>query len=214
MKPIAPDYDYGGDPALDLPRYSRAEVPDLCGISDGRLKGILDRGYVMLSVDHNPGSGKHRIFTGGDVLQITGAARASEIGVPMRSAGAFAKILYDTAVAVLNYPGRATGLGIALYPDTDGEWRMNSFTDAEPLDGTQLPCAYNVISVSKLIQEVFSKIDTSLPAPGSEQAPPPPTIGIPNPFHKGRGRRTAPHSSDVEIRDASESVGANKSDEH
>ena len=54
------------DPLLDEPVFTRWDVTSIAEISDGQLKGILDRKQIVLGTEHNPGSGRRRMFTGAD----------------------------------------------------------------------------------------------------------------------------------------------------
>lgn len=193
-----------GDPALDRPQYDREQVLEKLGATDGQLKGILDRKLVVLSIDHNPGTGNRRLYTGGDIVRLAAALSGSSVGIPMRYANQFSTIVYDTACARMNH-GPVAGLAIASYP-SDDQWRFIGFSDRAPLDKTKLPSAYCILDVDQLLNSILPKLDTSF----SEEdrlkwnPPPPSARTFADPFAKGRGRSTTPMPIDREVVDAAE----------
>lgn len=151
--------DYPHLPILHVAQFSRDDVMAVCEISSGVLKGILDRKQVQLQSDHNPGSGRRRMFTGGDILKINSAVVSSSIGFPLR----WAHILADRVMTRAN--GKLSGMtlescnhfALAFYPDTAGEdWAFVPILDGIP--ASPLPIACQQIDVDRLIDETASKL--------------------------------------------------------
>jgi len=146
-------------PLLDEPQFSRDDVFNVCGISSGVLKGILDRKQVLLATEHNPGTGRRRMFTGSDVLKINTAVTAGTINFPLR----WAYLLADQVVTRANTRRSALGepehrLKYAFYPAKDGEdWAIVAVRDDEPV--APLPIAVQLLDVDRLIDETLAKLN-------------------------------------------------------
>jgi hypothetical protein len=147
-------------PILYDPQFSRDDVLKVCDTSSGTLKGILDRKQVTLRSEHNPGTGRRRMFTGGDILKINTAIIASGIGFPLRWVYILADQVERRAL------GRLTGTslegcqhyGMAFHPNKAGDdWAFVPIKDGQ--EATPLPIACQIIDVDRLIDETLAKLN-------------------------------------------------------
>jgi hypothetical protein len=147
-------------PILYNPQFSRDDALKVCDISSGVLKGIIDRKQVTLRSEHNPGTGRRRMYTGGDILKINTANIANGIGFPLR----WAYILADQVER--RAAGKLTGtalenckhFGMAFYPNKAGDdWAFVAIKDGQ--EATPLPIACQVIDVDRLIDETIAKLN-------------------------------------------------------
>ena len=69
---------------LDAEQFSQADALAVTGLSAGQLKGILDRRQITLRSQHNPGTGRRRMFCGDDIIRLATAYEASRIDFPLR----------------------------------------------------------------------------------------------------------------------------------
>jgi len=147
-------------PILYAPQFSRDDVLKVCDTTSGTLKGILDRKQVTLRSEHNPGTGRRRMFTGSDILKINTAIIASGIGFPLR----WVYILADQVER--RAAGRLTGtslegcrhFGMAFHPNKAGDdWAFVPIKDGQ--EASPLPIACQIIDVDRLIDETLAKLN-------------------------------------------------------
>lgn len=142
---------------LDEPQFSRRDVLDLTGLTDAQLKNTLDRDLVRLASVHNPGTGRRRMFTGGDILKIIGAHTMSAIGFPMRWSYLIADQIERRASNRLIGNDLTPDLTIVTFPRPDGDWEMVPMWEGRQ-DQPQLPVAVQGLQVDRLIDEVLAKL--------------------------------------------------------
>ncbi len=144
---------------LFAPQFSRDDVLAVTGITSGVLKGILDRKQVTLQGDHNPGTGRRRMYTGGDILKIATADAGNAIGFPLR----FAYLLADSVFRRAS--GRLTGTALepcthfamAFYPNATGDdCAFVPVFDGKP--ASALPVGYQFLDCDRLIDETVAKL--------------------------------------------------------
>ena len=144
----------------DKPQFTVAEVCKITGATPKALEHFLNpaREMVRLMGDWvNPGTGKRRIFTGSQVLQIAAAYTMNAIGFPQR----WSIALTDTVA--LRAKQRSMGLAlqsnksVITYPMSNGDWAVvpvyHEMTK-EPI----LPVAVQVLDVDRLIDQVLGQL--------------------------------------------------------
>lgn len=143
---------------LDEPQFARRDVLELTGLSDAQLKNTLDRDLVSLANRHNPGTGRRRMFTGGDVLKLTVAHTMSAIGFPMRWSHIIADQVERRAINRVIGLASGTDLMIATYPNAAGDdWAFVTLS-SENQDPPGLPLAVQLLAVDKLIDNTLAKL--------------------------------------------------------
>jgi hypothetical protein len=160
---------------LDEPQFSRTDVLDITGLSDGQLKGILDRQQVVLRAEHNPGTGRRRMFTGSDIIKIAVANGMSGIGFPMRWAYLVADDVARRASFRMEGVDFTPGLSIATYPNATGDdWvRVPIYTNMP--EQPKLPAFVQLLKVDQLIDEIVAKLKAVV------EEKPLPSFDIPEP---------------------------------
>lgn len=138
--------------------YSKADALRVAGITAGQLKGIEDRGQVWLSGGHNPGRGRPRVYAGRDILALTVARYASQLGFPLR----FLNLLVDQFVsraddrcATVHLEPRP--MVLAVYPLSGGpeaDWASIEIVDDVP--ARPLPPAFVIFALDQIIDEVIA----------------------------------------------------------
>ncbi len=170
------------DELLDVPRFTRAEVMRVAGLTSAQLKNTLDRDLVRLHGGNNPGTGRRRLFTGGDVLKLTAAHTLSGIGFPLRWFYLVADEIHRRAqrrsIEARLGVRDITGFGVVMYPLPDGDWMRVPFHDDEE-PPSDLPPAVQVLRVDALIDRVRAKLEDLAageepPSFPDEKAPEPP----------------------------------------
>lgn len=147
---------------LDAPQFTRDDVLRVTGLTSAQLKNTLDRDLVTLSSQHNPGTGRRRLFTGGDILKLTAAHTMSGIGFPMKWFYLVADDIYRRAtrrrIETELGAQEIAGYGFLTYPMSNGDWARIALYDgmAEP---DNLPVAYQVVEVDRLIDRVMAKLE-------------------------------------------------------
>jgi len=144
-------------PILNDQQFSRDDVLRITTLSAGQLKGILDREQVTLRSNHNPGSGRRRMFAGSDILKIETARVAGEIGFPLKRVYQLADRVDRRATHVLDGTAKSETfkkMGLAFYPNKDGtDIAFVPILDGKP--ASPLPVAVRVLDVDRLITETF-----------------------------------------------------------
>ncbi len=146
------------DPILTALQFPMTEVPEIAGISAGQLKGIVDRREVVLR-EHNPGTGRRRMVSGGEILRIITTFAASNLGFPQKWAHQIADQVYwrafnRTSASDLN-AGRGR-MSLVTYPLPDGDWANVPIWENEPKP--TLPASYQLFEVDRLIDETLKKL--------------------------------------------------------
>jgi hypothetical protein len=142
---------------LSADQFSRRDVIELTGLTDSQLKNTLDRDLVQLTSRHNPGSGRRRMFTGGDILKIVVAHTMSAIGFPMKWSYLIANDVERRASNSLIGAAKLDGLKVASYPQEDGDWARVEIRPGDP-DPAPLPIAYQILEVDRIINETLAKL--------------------------------------------------------
>jgi hypothetical protein len=154
---VGPNLQY--DALLKDPQFTMAEVASVAGITETQLKGVLDRKEVVLS-RHSPGSGRRRLASGGEVLEIATTFTVNEIGYPQKWAWVLAEHVRRRAMfrrAGCDVNAHRGALCIASYPLPDGDWQHIEIWANEPRPA--LPISYQVLEVDRLIDETIAKLE-------------------------------------------------------
>lgn len=166
------------DSLLMAQQFTSADVLAVTGLSSGQLKGILDRNQITLSANHNPGTGRRRMFTGQDLIALSATHAASRIGFPLR----WGNVLAQQFLAHARRMRIEAGLGIqmppyalACYPADQGEdWAFVPVI-AGKLQG-EVPTSYQFLDMTREIDQTLAKLtaivgDEAVPAFAAPQPP-------------------------------------------
>lgn len=143
---------------LDEEQFSRRDVLELTGLSDAQLKNTLDRNLVSLANRHNPGTGRRRMFTGGDVLKLAAAHTMNAIGFPLRWSHILADMVERRAVNRLIGASTATEFAIITYPNAAGDDWCFLAVSSEMAEQPPLPLAFQLLAVDTLIDQTLAKL--------------------------------------------------------
>lgn len=147
---------------LDAEQFSQADVLSVTGLSAGQLKGILDRKQISLRSQHNPGTGRRRMFCGDDIIRLATAYHASRIGFPLR----WVQVLADQVGTRMNWLRAVAVTGgdtespvaFALFPQGDDEdWANVAVVAGKPSHPLPIACIY--FQVDRLLEEVTDKLE-------------------------------------------------------
>jgi hypothetical protein len=168
--------ELGTPSILSEPQFAQADVLVVAAISSGQLKGILDRKQVILVTDHNPGSGRRRMFTGSDILRISTANAVSRIGFPLRWVHLVADHVEQRAVRLLNgtTAHEPSGEQSLAFFQIDGGDDVQSVRIFDGKPEAPLPVAVQVLAVDRLINETIAKLQAVVadqPSPNFEVPP-------------------------------------------
>lgn len=144
----------------DKPQFTVAEVCKITGATPKALEHFLNpaRGLVRLMGDWvNPGTGKRRIFTGSQVLQIAAAYTMNHIGFPQRWSIGLADQVARRAKARTIGLSVQTEMSIITYPMSNGDWASIPIYK-EMTAAPQLPVAVQVLDVDRLIDQVLKQL--------------------------------------------------------
>lgn len=156
--------DFRDDPyhgLLDVEQFSQADALAVTGLSGGQLKGILDRQQITLRSQHNPGTGRRRMFCGDDIIRLAAAYEASRIGFPLR----WVHTLAEQVITRMNWLRAADVAGspcagplaYATFPQGDGEdWALVPVVDGKAAGPLPIGCIY--FQVDRLLSEVQAKL--------------------------------------------------------
>ncbi len=142
------------------PQFTVAEVCKITGATPKALEHFLtpSRGMVRLMGDWvNPGTGKRRIFTGGQVLQIAAAYAMKDIGFPQRFSIPLADHVVGRAKAIQIGLADRIKVSIITYPMANGDWALIPVyegMDVQP----KLPVAFHVLDVDRLVHQVHDQL--------------------------------------------------------
>jgi hypothetical protein len=158
---------------LDSPQFTRWDVTAVAEISDGQLKGILDRKQVVLSTKHNPGSGHRRMFTGSDVLKIVVAVSLSRCGFPLEFVHLVADALVRRAASKLAGLTDQPNFCLAAFPVRGGKrgeqtwtWQIAPVWDDMP-ERPHLPPFVHLIAADVVIDQILNRLQMLIEeAPG------------------------------------------------
>lgn len=145
------------------PQFLVADVCRIAGATPKALEHFLNpkRGLVRLSGPHvNPGTGRRRVFSGGQVLMIAAAYTMTRIGFPQRYAYLLAEDV-ERRAHFLSLPVAPpeTGMMLATYPMKDGEdWAVTRLFN-EMAEEPKLPVAVHLLDVDRLINEVRAQLE-------------------------------------------------------
>lgn len=167
------------------PQFLVADVCKITGTTPKALEHFVNpkRDLVRLIGPHvNPGTGRRRIFSGGQVLMIAAAYAMTRIGFPQRWVRQLADDVERRAL-FRSMPGgpAETNMALITYPSNDGEdWVVKRLYD-ERTDLVQVPVAYHTLLVDRLIDEVETQLESlvndkeiqgfSVPDPAPEMNP-------------------------------------------
>lgn len=144
------------------PQFLVSDVCKITGTTPKALEHFVNpkRDLVRLIGRHvNPGTGRRRVFTGGQVLMIAAAYAMTRIGFPQRWVRTLADDVERRALfrAMPGGDGK-TGMMIATYPMNSGDdWavtRLFNEMEKEP----ELPVAVHLLDVDRLIDQVTAQL--------------------------------------------------------
>lgn len=148
------------------PQFLVADVCKITGTTPKALEHFVSpkRDLVRLIGPHvNPGTGRRRVFTGGQVLMIAAAYAMTRIGFPQRWVRTLADSVERRALN-RTVPGGhwQTGLMIATYPMNEGDdWaviHLFNEIEKEPV----LPVAVHLLDVDRLIDQVKAQLEAMI----------------------------------------------------
>lgn len=168
----------------DEPQFLVADVCRITGATPKALEHFLNpaRGLVRLHGNWvNPGTGKRRMFTGGQLLMIAAAYAMNKIGFPQKFSATMAETIERRAKNRWAGLAQEPGMTILTYPMKDkDDWALKivyETTQEEP----QLPVAVQMLNADRLIDEVHAQLgaivageempDFSVPDPDPEPNP-------------------------------------------
>ncbi len=144
----------------DKPQFTLSEVCKMTGATPKALEHFLNpsRGLVRLMGDWvNPGTGKRRIFTGAQVLQIAAAYVMKDIGFPQRWSIGLSEQVARRAKARTIGLAEQTEMSIITYPMSNGDWALIPIYK-EMAHEPKLPLAVHVLDVDRLIDQVLVQL--------------------------------------------------------
>jgi hypothetical protein len=171
-------------PLLNVQQFTAADVLAVSGLTAGQLKGILDRNQITLSTNHNPGTGRRRMFTGQDLIALCAVQAAGQIGFPLRWGNALAQQVMRFAMRqhferAIN--AQRPHFALAFYPLADGEdYAFVPIHDGRAV--SPLPTAYQVLDVSREIDQTLAKLRAIVEGDPLPDFTPEPPKEYENPF--------------------------------
>lgn len=144
-----------------VPQFTVTDVCGLTGATPKALEHFVDpsRGMVRLLGNHvNPGKGKRRMFTGGQVLMIKAAYVMNSLGFPQRFSMAMSESVLRRAESLTFGTAVQTNMTILTYPMKNGDWAVVPIyteTDKEP----NLPLAVQALDVDRLVSETKAQLE-------------------------------------------------------
>jgi hypothetical protein len=146
------------------PQFLVADVCKITGTTPKALEHFVNpkRDLVRLVGPHvNPGTGRRRVFTGGQVLMIAAAYAMTRIGFPQR----WVRTLADDVERRAHFrygPLEAleTNMVLVTYPMNEGEdWAVIRLYD-QRTEEPNLPVAFHALQVDRLIDEVKAQLES------------------------------------------------------
>lgn len=144
---------------LDLAQFTREDVMRVSGLTPKRLEHLLDPKRAELRLDGRhvtPGTGRRRMFTGGDVLMIKVATIAGELGFPARWLYLLCERVRTHASARLRGFADGRHLSLATWPCSGDDWAVTPIFNGEPAG--QLPAAFHLVDVDRLTDETVKQL--------------------------------------------------------
>lgn len=168
----------------DTPQFSVQDVSAVTGATPKALEHFVDpkRGLVRLLGNHvNPGTGKRRLFTGGQVLMVSAAYTMGGIGFPQRWSMALAETVERRAKARAIGLSIETAMSIVTFPMRNGDWAFHAIYN-ETTDHPALPRAVQILDVDRLIDEVAAQLTAIISGEDIPDFTPPDPVVPPNPY--------------------------------
>ncbi|MDP5308878.1 hypothetical protein [Paracoccus spongiarum] len=169
----------------DEPQFLVADVCAITGATPKAIEHFVNpaRGLVRLHGTWvNPGTGKRRMFTGGQVLMIAAAYKMNHIGFPQKFSATLAETIERRAKnLIFGLEREKQNYTIATYPMKGADdWALKVLYEGMP-EEPKLPIAVQLLQVDRLIAEVRSQLmaivagdelpDFSIPDPAPEPNP-------------------------------------------
>ena len=168
----------------DVPQFVVRDVCAITGATAKALEHFLTPARNMVRLHGNwvnPGTGKRRIFTGGQVLMIKSAYVMNKIGFPQRFSATLAETIERRAKNRLAGLSPETGMTIISYPLRDkDDWALKVIYDATQ-ELPVLPLAFHMLNADGLIDQVQKQLtaiingeeipDFSIPDPTDDVSP-------------------------------------------
>lgn len=165
---------------------SQFTVQDVCAITGATAKALehfVDpaRGMVRLVGEHvNPGKGKRRLFTGGQVLMINAAFAMNRLGFPQRFSMVMSEQILRRAEALTTGLAQRADMMMVTYPMKNGDWAV------VPVYGEQteerLPVCVQLLDVDRLISETKDQLEAIVAGESIPDFTVPDIAPEPNPY--------------------------------
>lgn len=167
----------------DEPQFLVADVCAITGATPKAIEHFVNpaRGMVRLHGNWvNPGTGKRRMFTGGQVLMIAAAYAMNRIGFPQKFTATLAEHIERRALNRLFGTALERDYVIITYPMRDADdWALIVMHEGK--EDPNVPVAAQVLQADRLIDEVHAQLmaivrgddlpDFSIPDPVPEPSP-------------------------------------------
>jgi hypothetical protein len=145
---------------FERPQFTRPQAVRITGLTEGQLKGILDRKLVELDA-RNSGSGRARLFSLRDLSKIAIANELAALGIPMFAVSTAAHLAGFGVRAHLGEETNSGKVQLILHRKQDGGWMWREQLSGEPLDD-DLPLCYVMIGVQEIVGNLASRADAVL----------------------------------------------------
>ncbi|WP_309668302.1 hypothetical protein [Tabrizicola sp.] len=175
----------------DKPQFTVSEVCKITGATPKALEHFLNpaRGLVRLMGDWvNPGTGKRRIFTGAQVLQIAAAYTMNHIGFPQRWSIGLSDQVARRAKARTIGLAVQTEMSIITYPMSNGDWASIPVY-RETTEQPNLPVAVQLLDVDRMIDQVLAHLQAIVAGEDIPDFTVPDIVPEPNWFGPKGGQR-------------------------
>lgn len=145
----------------DEPQFTVTDVCALTGATPKAIEHFVDPSRNMVRLvtrEANPGKGRRRLFTGGQVLMIKAAYVMNSLGFPQKFSATMAQQVLFRATGLTNGLATQTKMHLISYPMASGDWAaipLYAETGQEP----QLPVAVQVLDVDRLVNETRSQLE-------------------------------------------------------
>jgi hypothetical protein len=145
----------------DEPQFTVSDVCALTGATPKAIEHFVDPSRNMVRLvtrEANPGKGRRRLFTGGQVLMIKVAYVMNAIGFPQKFSATMAEQVLRRATGLTNGVADQTKMHLISYPMANGDWAaipIYAETEKEP----QLPVAVQVLDVDRLVRETRAQLE-------------------------------------------------------
>jgi len=144
---------------LELPRFTRQDVAAITGVADHQLHNWISRRWLTLSGEQNPGKGRRRHFTGGDILTIAFGLELQPFGM-MQVADLLSRTqqMPKRAYRMLFDPAFTCGRAVAVVPSPEGEgWLYVPYGPGTARLGHDFRAAV-IVDVDRLILETLERM--------------------------------------------------------